>query len=89
MALRILLDGQAQVAGSEPVDGLVATVESRAELFQAQGMVMIQLEVSLAEALSRLRAHAFVHNRKLGDVARDVVARRLAFTPDQLLGGSD
>ena len=28
------------------------------------------------------RAHAFVHQRLLIDVARDVVARRLVFTPD-------
>jgi hypothetical protein len=51
-------------------------------------MVMIQLGVSLAEAMSRLRAHAYAHERRLGDVARDVVARRLEFEPDRMSGGA-
>jgi hypothetical protein len=51
-----------------------------AEVHQATGMVLVQLAVSPADALARLRAHAFVHRRLLIDVARDVVARRLVFT---------
>jgi hypothetical protein len=42
----------------------------------------VQLGVSAAEALARMRGYAFVHDRLLVDVARDVVARRLAFTKD-------
>jgi hypothetical protein len=42
-------------------------------------MVAAQLDVSLAEALVRLRAHAFGHDRRLTDVAQDVVARKLRF----------
>lgn len=49
----------------------------RAELFQAQGMVMMQLGVSIGEALVRMRAYAYTENRRLEDVARDVVERRL------------
>ena len=55
-------------------------VAHRAEVHQATGMVSIQLDISAPEALARMRAHAFVHDRLLNDVARDVVARRLAFT---------
>ena len=40
-------------------------------------MVMVDLGVSLAEALVRLRAHAFVEGRPVADVARDIVAGRL------------
>ena len=54
----------------------------RAEIHQATGMVLVQLGISATDALARLRAHAFVHQRLLIDVARDVVARRLVFTPD-------
>jgi hypothetical protein len=57
-------------------------VGSRAEIHQATGMVLAQLGVSTADALARLRAYAFVHDRLLIDVARDVVARRLRFTED-------
>ena len=57
-------------------------VAHRAEIHQAAGMVSVQLDVTTAEALARMRAHAFVHDRLLIDVARDVVARRLMFTED-------
>lgn len=49
---------------------------------QATGMVIVQLGVTAAVALIRLRAHAYAHDRKLRDVAADVVARRLRFAPD-------
>ena len=42
----------------------------------------MQLDLSTAQALARMRAHAFVHNRLLIQVALDVVARRLVFTQD-------
>lgn len=54
----------------------------RAEIHQAAGMVSVQLDLSTAQALARMRAHAFVHNRLLIQVAHDVVARRLVFTQD-------
>jgi len=57
-------------------------VAHRAEIHQAAGMVSVQLDVTTDEALARMRAHAFVHDRLLIDVARDVVARRLMFTKD-------
>jgi AmiR/NasT family two-component response regulator len=40
---------------------------------------MIQLGVTIEEAFLRLRAYAFAHDRRLPDVAADVVARRLRF----------
>ena len=46
---------------------------------QASGMVSGQLEVSVAEALIRLRASAFAQNRSVTDLAEDVVARRLHY----------
>jgi GAF domain-containing protein len=46
---------------------------------QASGMVAAQLEVTVGQALIRLRAHAFGNERALTDVARDVVDRRLRF----------
>lgn len=83
VALATLLDGQDHATSGAAADGLAVAVDRRAELFQAQGMVMIQLGVSLAEALVRMRAYAYVESRQLGEVAADVVARRLRFDPDQ------
>ncbi|MFR0354704.1 ANTAR domain-containing protein [Streptomyces sediminimaris] len=54
----------------------------RPVVHQATGMVSVQLDVSLAEALARLRAHAYASGRPLGEVAQDVVARRLSFSSD-------
>lgn len=45
-------------------------------------MVLAQLRLSARDALARLRGHAFVEQRLLVEVARDVVARRLRFTED-------
>jgi hypothetical protein len=38
--------------------------------------------VSITDGLARLRGYAFGHDRRLGSVAADVVARRLRFRPD-------
>ena len=79
-AVNALLDVQ-QAATAER-DGLDDALEHRAELFQAQGMVMVQLAVSLAEAMVRIRAHAYTENRQLHDIAADIVARRQHFERD-------
>lgn len=44
---------------------------------QAAGIVSAQLDVTVTEALIRVRAHAFANGRLLTGVAHDVVARRL------------
>ncbi|MEY9904618.1 hypothetical protein ABIA35_000834 [Catenulispora sp. MAP12-49] len=62
-----------------PGPGSAQPVTYRAEVHQATGMASVQLGVSLAEALVRLRAHAWAEDRLLTDVAADVVARRLRF----------
>lgn len=64
--------------------GTVATeLEANADfqyaVHQASGMVAAQLEVSVGQALIRLRAYSFGNDRSLTDVARDVVDRRLRF----------
>jgi hypothetical protein len=49
----------------------------RMRVHQATGMVSVQLGVSLAEALTRLRGYAFAAGRPLDAVATDVVAGTL------------
>ncbi|MBN9099828.1 MULTISPECIES: GAF and ANTAR domain-containing protein [unclassified Pseudonocardia] len=63
-------------------DQLDPTVSSHAEIHQATGMVMVQLGVTATDALARLRAYAFVQQRLLVDVGRDVVVHRLLFTEE-------
>ncbi|MFC4021536.1 GAF and ANTAR domain-containing protein [Micromonospora sp. GCM10011542] len=54
------------------------------EVHQATGMITVQLGVTAAVALIRLRAFAYSHDRRLRDVAGDVVARRLRFDSTDL-----
>ncbi|MEU9898978.1 ANTAR domain-containing protein [Streptomyces phaeochromogenes] len=61
----------------------------RAAVHQATGMISVQLGVTMEEALLRLRAHAYSSERPLGEVADDVVARRLRFNDDDMNGNND
>ena len=67
--------------------GLDDAVTYRAEIYQASGMVAIQLKIPAPDALLRIRAHAFATDRTLGDVAADIVARQLRLDNDRR--GSD
>lgn len=82
VAVTAMLDGQEQAVPGTAADGLDEVMGQRAEVYQAQGMVSVQLGVPLADSLARLRAYAYAEDRSLGDVARDVVARRLRFDGD-------
>lgn len=55
-----------------------------AHVHQATGMVMVQLGVPVEQAFLLLRARAFAAGRPLRDLARDVVERRLRFSPEDL-----
>jgi hypothetical protein len=83
VAVTTLLDGQARAEAGMAADGLDEALGQRAEVFQAQGMVAVQLDIPLMDALAWLRAYAYAEDRALGDVARDVVARRLSFDSSQ------
>jgi hypothetical protein len=80
-AMARLLDAQEQSDSEDPAFG--NALDGQFELYQAQGMVQMQLGVSLHEAMVRLRAHAYAHGRPLSEVSADVVARRLSLEPDR------
>lgn len=50
------------------------------EVHQASGMVMVQLDVSIDEALLVIRGHAWSSGRSLREIASDIVTRRLEFS---------
>ena len=74
---RWVLDAQ----GAASPDSVSVELEDGADfhfaVHNAAGMISVQLGVGISEALVRLRAYAFGHNRRLTDVAQDVIARRL------------
>lgn len=73
-----------QAALTDPGSGAWAELNalSRAEVSQATGMLVAQLGITPAEALIRLRAHAYATDRSATDVARDILDRRLRLEAD-------
>lgn len=73
LALGILADGQAKAADGQLDPGIQEVLDSRVEVYQAQGMIKADLGVTVIEAIALLRAHAYSVGRPLTEVARDVV----------------
>lgn len=85
-ACTVLLDGAARHGVDRDGQWPEGTGLRHPEVHQATGMIMVQLGVPAAVALVRLRAYAYSHDRRLRDVATDVVARRLRFEPAETPG---
>lgn len=81
-ATAILLHLQAQGPTEASELGSIAVLEDRAQVHQATGMIAVEANVPLAQALVLLRARAFAAERPILDLARDVVARTVRFTKD-------
>jgi hypothetical protein len=74
LAMQLQLDRHAGTNGVE------IGVELRTpQVHQATGMISAQLDISMEEAFSALRARAFAGQQPLAELATDVVARRLRF----------
>ncbi|MCT7658310.1 GAF and ANTAR domain-containing protein [Mycobacterium deserti] len=79
-----LMDGDLQAAANDPASNAWTELHalSRTEVSQATGMLVAQLGIEPAEALVRLRAHAYATGRSATDVARDILERRLRLEAD-------
>ena len=77
VAARWVLETQA----GAPPGALAAELEAGADfhfaVHNAAGVVSVQQDISVTEALIRLRAYAFTHDRPLTEVAQDVVDHKL------------
>ncbi|MEU4210177.1 hypothetical protein AB0F13_09305 [Streptomyces sp. NPDC026206] len=83
----LFLDGEGRRDG-RPGVALPPHGWQQAVVHQATGMVSVQLTVSLAAALLRLRATAFSRNQPIVELAQDIVSRRLRFN-DSTSGPSE
>lgn len=83
----ILTETLLSLQNAAPPGSLAPALEDavayRAEIYQAAGMVAIQLQISASEALLRIRAHAFAHEQPIDVIAADIVARRLRLDNDR------
>ncbi|MFZ0250196.1 MAG: GAF and ANTAR domain-containing protein [Acidimicrobiales bacterium] len=74
---RTILAVQARAEPGETALELNADIHS--VVHQAAGMVSVQLDMSVGDALVRLRAYAFGMDQSITEAARDVVSRKLDF----------
>jgi hypothetical protein len=79
-----LMHSDLQAAVNNPYSSAWADFNalSRTEVSQATGMLVAQLGVEPAEALVRLRAHAYATNCSPTEVARDILDRQLQLEAD-------
>lgn len=82
VAMGLLVDGQDGAKDGKTPGDLDDAMAYRLEVYQAQGMVMVDLGVGIDEAMARLRGHAYAHNRYISDVAKDIVAGKLRLNRD-------
>ncbi len=66
-------------AATESVAWALDVSDQRAVVHQATGMIAVQIDSHVEEALVRLRAHCFAADRPIREVAEDVVTGKLRF----------
>lgn len=74
MTMMAVLELQSHAAPDELGAGLWGGWAHRATVHQATGLVAAQLDTKLADALARIRAHAFAEDRTIYSVAADIVS---------------
>ena len=83
LATELLMDNST----AEPAVGLDpdhhAAMAIHGQIYQAQGMTMVDLGVSLPEALARMRAHAYATGQDLAELATDIIAGRTVLPADE------
>lgn len=68
--------------GAKDLVGELADIGAhQTQINQATGMVTAQLNLSVADALGRIRAHAYATSRSVSEVAADITSRRLRLEP--------
>ena len=81
VACEITLRLQARVPPGSLHEVIETLATERTVVYQATGMIMVQLGVGPEEAIAVLRARAYAVGRPVCEVAADVVSRRLRLDP--------
>jgi GAF domain/ANTAR domain len=82
ITVETLLVGQERAPQGRTEATLDQALNPQYLVYQAQGMAMVDLRISLPDAMARLQAYAYAHDRPLHDVAHDIVNGRLRLEPD-------
>nr|WP_227467536.1 GAF and ANTAR domain-containing protein [Nocardioides lijunqiniae] len=75
-ATEVLLDGSIPPGGTQLEPDLDTSLGANSHVYQAQGVVMVEMGVSLSEALARMRAYAWANGQDLAALSRDILAGR-------------
>jgi hypothetical protein len=90
---RVLAETILSLQADEPTGELAAELETavayRAELYQASGIVAVQLSITAIEAVARIRGHAFAEGEPVATVAADIIAHRLHLPDDRPRPGTE
>ncbi|MEV6945013.1 GAF and ANTAR domain-containing protein [Streptomyces sp. NPDC051172] len=70
-------DERASQEGVGVASWMEASEADHSEVYQAVGMVMVQLNLGAEQALDRMRARAFAQGRTVTEVAHDILVRTL------------
>ena len=81
-AVNLLLDQQRSAA--DPLGPDRQGEPGSSVVYQATGMVIVQLDTDAESAFAALRARAYQEERSLPDVARDVLERRVRLTDEEV-----
>ena len=77
MTARWVLETQAGAPDGAVAKALETEADFHFAVHNAAGIVSVQDDISITEALIRLRGFAYSNDRPLDDVAQDVIARIL------------
>lgn len=83
LATMALLQEQAGATPGDLAAAFSPGVARQSQVQLAAGMVSEQLDISIIEALVRLRAYGYVHEQSVNSVARSVISRELTFQKEE------
>jgi len=81
MVAEVVLTLQSDTETGDLPDAFKAATKARAVVYQAAGMTAVQLDISVEDAVVRLRADAFAAGRPVNDLALDIKNRTLKLGP--------
>jgi len=73
LATEFLIDGSCSAAGNRLDPALVAALDTHGHIYEAQGMVMVDLGVGLSEALAWMRTQALSTGQDLAVLASRII----------------
>lgn len=82
LSAHLLVGDQSRTGGDVVISDIEAGFARMAQIHQATGIIMAQLSIGAEDALARLRGAAYVAQRSVRDLAKDIVAGTVVLPGD-------